>query len=67
MGGHELIALLPLLIVAGTSIVVMLAVAVHRDHRGFRYADLRRSGSGIRVLVDRRARSAATGHAAADA
>ena len=33
MGGHDLIALLPLLIVAGTSILVMLAVAVHRDHR----------------------------------
>ena len=31
--GNELIALLPLLIVAGTSIVVMLAVAAHRDHR----------------------------------
>ena len=30
---NQLIALLPLLIVAGTSIVVMLAVAVHRDHR----------------------------------
>ena len=33
MGGHDLIALLPLLIVAGTSILVMLAVAAHRDHR----------------------------------
>ena len=33
VSGNELIALLPLLIVAGTSIVVMLAVAVHRDHR----------------------------------
>ena len=35
LSGHELIALLPLLIVAGTSIVVMLAVAAHRDHRAF--------------------------------
>jgi len=33
VSANELIALLPLLIVAGTSIVVMLAVAVHRDHR----------------------------------
>ena len=33
VSGNELIALLPLLIVAGASIVVMLAVAVHRDHR----------------------------------
>jgi NADH-quinone oxidoreductase subunit N len=33
VSANELIALLPLLIVAGTSIVVMLAVAVHRNHR----------------------------------
>ncbi|MEO8592352.1 MAG: NADH-quinone oxidoreductase subunit N [Candidatus Solibacter sp.] len=32
MHGNDFIALLPLLIVAGTSIVVMLAVAVHRRH-----------------------------------
>jgi len=30
---NQLIALLPLLIVAGTSIVVMLSIAVHREHR----------------------------------
>ena len=66
VSGNELIALLPLLIVAGTSIVVMLAVAAHRDHRLSATLTFARSGSGLRVLVDRRARSAAPGHAAAD-
>lgn len=33
MGPGELVALLPLMAVAATSIAVMLAIAVHRDHR----------------------------------
>ncbi len=33
MPSSDLIALLPLLVVAGTSVVVMLAIAIHRSHR----------------------------------
>ena len=32
MSGADLVALLPLLLLAGTSILVMLAIAIHRRH-----------------------------------
>ena len=53
MHGESFIALLPLLIVAATSVAVMLAVAVHRNHALSACSDFRRPRRGVRVAVDR--------------
>ena len=67
VSGHDLIALLPLLIVAGTSIVVMLAVAVHRDHRLSATLTFLGLAAAFASLWIAAPASAAPGHAAADA